>query len=119
MFNETHESIDLEKDFPQIEDINGFIEAKPSVGSSEKSTSVYRKQHLPHGFIHCENPLCKHGGVPLGEEFRFKLLEMVKGRQEEGILSTHCRGYENMGPGHKRQCLHTSITVNISVKYKS
>jgi hypothetical protein len=118
MFNETDESIDLEKDFPQIEDIKGFMEMKPSVGSSTKDISHYTKQNLPSGFIHCKNPLCKHGGVPLGEVFRVKLLEMIKKREEEDTISEHCRGYENMGRGLKRDCLGTSITVSINIKYK-
>ncbi len=118
MFNETDESIDLEKDFPQIEDIHGLIERRPSLGAPIQSTSTYTKQNLPSGFIHCENPLCKDGGVPLGEVFRDKLLEMVEKREEEGTISEHCRRYENMGPGRRRDCLNTSIKVRINIKYK-
>ncbi|SRR5260370_26769902 len=118
MFNETDESIDLEKDFPQIEDIYGLIERRPSLGAPIQSTSTYTKQNLPGGFIHCKNPLCKDGGVPLGEVFRDKLLEIVGKREEEGAISESCRGYENMGPGQRRDCLKTSITVSINIKYK-
>jgi len=109
----------VEQDFPQIEDINGSIEMKPSLGSSIKDISHYTKQNLPSGFIRCKNPLCKNGGVPLGEVFRDKLLEMVGKREGEGTIFAHCRGYENMGRGQRRDCLGTSITVSINIKYKS
>ncbi len=71
MFDETSKSINLEKDFPQIEDINVFIEEKPSLGSPEKNISHYTEKNLPHGFIRCENPLCNQGGVALGRCISF------------------------------------------------
>jgi hypothetical protein len=118
MPNRSSADIDLEKDFPQIEDISGTIEINPSLGGLHKEVKHYTKQNLPRGFVGCNSSVCNKGGVSVGDMFRYKVAEMVSGKQTEGTANKVCQGYENMGRGRRRDCMVTFVSVSIHIKYK-
>jgi hypothetical protein len=119
MSGSINERINLARDFPQIEDITGVFTFYPSLGGPEKRETPYTKQNLPYGFLECNNPVCKHGGIPLGESFRAKVAEMVRNKATEGRISESCQGYENMGRGLTRKCMKIHASVSIHIQYKN
>jgi len=118
MPNTNSANIDLERDFPQVEDISGTIEVYPSFGGTQKEVEHYTKQNLPRGLVDCNSSVCKQGGVPVGDMFRDKVAEMVRTKQTGGTASKFCQGYENMGKGPKKLCRVTFVKVSINIKYK-
>ncbi len=112
------ESINLEDDFPQIEDINGIVKVKPSFGGPREEVKPFTKSNLPVGYIYCESEVCNKGGVPLGELLWNLLSRMVKNKQVEGHDSEICKGYENMGRYQTRRCMTTFVTVEVQIKYR-
>ena|SRR5713226_6372007 len=112
------ERINLAKDFPQIEDITGVVEIKPSFGGLQKEVRPFTKSNLPAGYIHCNNPVCNNGGVPLEEVFWDLLSQMVRNKQVGGEVGEFCQGYENMGSHQRRDCRTTYVYLKIQIKYR-
>ncbi|HYT37252.1 MAG TPA: hypothetical protein VEL49_08730 [Ktedonobacteraceae bacterium] len=112
------ESIDLDKDFPQIEDITGIVEISPSFGGPQKEVKPFTKSNLPVGYVHCKSSVCNKGGVALGEMLWNLLSRMVKDKKTEDSGSQFCQGYEKMGRGQRRDCRATAATIKVRIKYR-
>jgi len=112
------ESIDLDKDFPQIEDITGIVELSPSFGGPQKEVKPLTKLNLPVEYVRCKSSVCNNGGVAVGEMLWDLLSQMVKDKKTEARGSKFCQGYEKMGMGQRRDCRATAVTVRVQIKYK-
>ena len=111
-------SINIDRDFPQIEDVTGIVEIYPSFGGPRRISRPFTKLHLPTGYIDCESSVCENGGVQLGDLFGYLLVQMVKDQKVDGSDSKFCQGHENMGRGRTRRCNVTCVSVNVHIKYK-
>lgn len=112
------ERIDLDRDFPEIEDVTGVVEINPSFGGPRKEVKSFDKSHLPVNYVYCESTVCNNGGVALGEMLWKLLSKMVGDGQTEDKASEFCRGYEKMGRGQTRQCHALFVSLKVQIKYK-
>ncbi len=117
-FDRQSESINLDRDFPQIADITGVVEIYPSFGGPQREVRPFTKSSLPGGYVHCNSSVCNNGGVALGDMFRDMLSEKVRDKQTEGKKSKFCHGYEKMGRGQRRDCKTTLVRIEVQIKYK-
>src|SRR5258708_37283045 len=106
-----HESINLNKDFPQIEDITGTVTIHPSFGGLQREARTFTKSNLPNGYIPCKSSVSNNGGIQLGDFFRSMLYEMVRDRQVKHTSGKMCEGYEKMGRGQTRSCHVTYVSI--------
>ena len=112
------ERINLERDFPQIEDVHGMLEINPSFGSPQTNVTAFSKTNLPDGYISCESPVCNDGGVSLGDILRYKLTDMIRYKKEKDSVFKFRRGYEKMGRGQSRDCRWLYARIEIQIKYR-
>ncbi len=117
-FDRQSQSINLDRDFPQIAEISGVVEIYPSFGGPQREVRPFTKSNLPGGLVPCNSSVCNNGGVALGDMFRELLSEMVRSKQTEGKKSKFCYGYENMGRGQRRDCKTTLVRIAVQIKYK-